>query len=200
MSTWISKALIIIPLLVSGCVMPGPTAGVSQGKSGAQSVVRQSLTVGELRLVGPSGFCPLPRTQQRVAGADFVAFAPCGGDTGAILAATIGGGGSASGITLKQSTLAPYFETDEGKAALRGAGSRDQISVHEVADYKGAVVLRLTREASGKGSDSWRALMQIEGRLVTLSVRPRTGLAIAGPDGRKMITRFVDAMRRANEA
>lgn len=199
MSTWISKAL-IIPLLVSGCVMPGPTAGVSQGKNGGQSVVRQSLTVGGLSLVGPSGFCPLPRTRQRVAGADFVAFAPCGGDTGAILAATIGGGGSAAGIVLKQSVLAPYFETEEGKAALRGAGSRDQISVHEVADYKGAVVLRLTREAKVKAGDSWRALMQIEGRLVTLSVRPRQGLSIAVPDGRRLITRFVDAMRNANGA
>ena len=100
MSTWISKTL-IIPLLVSGCVMPGPTAGVSQGNSGAQSDLRQSLQFGALKLEGPSGFCPLAATQQKLAGADFVAFAPCGGDEGAILAATVGGADSAAGLTLK---------------------------------------------------------------------------------------------------
>jgi len=199
MSTWISKAL-IIPLLVSGCVAPGPTAGVSQGNTGANSELRQSLRVGALRLAGPSGFCPLATTQRKLAGADFVAFVPCSGGEGAILAATVGGPESAAGLTLEKVALGPYFATEEGKAALRGTGSTDQINVQEVADYKEAVLLRLTRVANGKSSDSWRALMQIEGRLVTLTVRPRQGQAVAGPDGRKLITRFVDAMRSANAA
>lgn len=199
MSTWISKA-ILIPLLVSGCVLPGPTAGVSQSKSGAQNEVLQTLGLDGLTLVGPSGYCPITRTQKRLAGADFVVFAPCGGDKGAILAATLGAEGSAAGITLKRAVMAPYFETDDGKAALRGAGSQDSISVHEVADYKGAVVLRLTRESQGQTSDSWRALMQIEDRLVTLSVRSHQGMTIAQPDGRRLIARFVDAMRVANGA
>ncbi|WP_323005353.1 hypothetical protein [Pseudorhodobacter sp.] len=192
MSTWISKTVLLLPLLVSGCVMPDATAG------GGQGAVRQSLSLGGLELVGPSGFCPVSTTQQRLAGADFVAFAPCSGEKGPILAATIGGEGSAAGITLKRDLMAPYFETSEGQAALRGAGNTDAISVHEVADYKGAVVLRLTRQSKGKSNDSWRALMQSSGRLVTLSVRPRSGTEIPQTDGRRLVTRFVDAMRRAN--
>jgi hypothetical protein len=195
MSTWTSKA-VLLSLLLSGCVAPDGTAGGGQSKSG----VRQTITVAGLKVAGPAGFCPLPDTERSVSGADFVAFAPCGGDAGAILAATIGGKGSAEGIILKQSTLGPYFETEDGMAALRGAGSRDTISVHEVVDYKSAVVLRLTRVTRDGQSDSWRALMQIGGRLVTLSVRPRQGQTIAGQTGRKMITRFVDALQGANRA
>lgn len=191
MSTWISKAA-LISLLLSGCVAPDGTAG------GNQSGARQTLTVAGVRAAGPSGYCPLPTTKQRVAGAEFVAFAPCGGDAGAILAATIGAEGSATGITLKQAILAPYFATEEGKAALRGAGNKDNISVHEVADYKAAVVLRLTRVSGAASSDSWRALMAVNGRLVTLSVRPRQGQTIAAQEGRRFITRFVDALRGAN--
>jgi hypothetical protein len=195
MSTWISKA-VLLSLCLSGCVMPDGTAGVSQSKN----VVRQTLGLDGVTMVGPSGYCPVPVTQQRVSGADFVAFAPCNGGTGAILAATLGAEGSAEGITLKRTTMGPYFATEQGMAALRGAGNQDQISLHEVDDYKGAVVLRLTRQNQGKPSDSWRALMQIKGRLVTLSVRPRQGMTVGKPDGRRLIARFVDAMRGANGA
>lgn len=199
MSTWISKAL-IISLLVSGCVMPAATPGVSQSSNGAKGDLRQMLRVGGVKMAGPSGFCPLEATQQSVGGADFVAFAPCGGDPGAILAATVAGRESASGVPLNSETLGPYFKTEDGKAALRGAGRKDEINVHEVTDYKGAVVLRLTRTARGKGVDSWRAVMQLDGRLVTLTVRPRQGQSVAPRDGQRLITRFVDAILGANKA
>jgi|GEM_PF-1958337 len=203
MSIWTSKTLItafLVSGLVSGCVMPDAAPGVSQSSTGAQSEMRQSLRIGALRLVGPSGFCPLTSTQQKLAGADFVAFVPCGGDEGAILAATIGGKDSAAGLTLKKATLGPYFATDAGLDALRGAGSSDPITVHEVADYQGAVVIRLTRTADGAAVQSWRALLQIDGRLITLSVRPRQDQTVTGAQGRRLITRFVDAMRGANAA
>jgi hypothetical protein len=197
MSTWISKA-IVISLLLSGCVLPDGMAAVSQSKSSDQNALPQFIQLESLVLVGPSGFCPLPGTQRKLSGADFVAFAPCGGDKGAILAATIGDEGSAAGVTLTSAVLAPYFETRDGKAALRGAGSKDEINVHEVVDYRGAVVLRLTREDAGKARDSWRALMEIQGRLITLSVRPLDGMAIPGRDGHSLVTRFIKAMKTAN--
>ena len=203
MSTWISKSLVtpfLISVLVSGCVMPDAAPGVSQSSTGAQSDMRQSLRIGALKLAGPSGFCPLTTTQQKLAGADFVAFAPCSGDEGEILAATIGGADSAAGLILKKAALGPYFATDAGIDALRGAGNSDAITVHEVTDYNDAVVIRLTRTADGAPTQSWRAVMQIDGRLVTLTVRPRQDQTMTGAQGRRLITRFVDAMRGANAA
>ena len=193
MSTWISKAL-LFPLLISGCVAPGVTGGA--GEKG--DAPPRSIVVSGVKLAGPNGFCPLPSTKQSVGGAEFVAFAPCDGRAAAILAATVGAQGSADGITLTQATLAPYFQTEEGKAALRGAGSRDAIAVQEVGDYKGAVILRLTRGTKGQVSTSWRALMQVRGRLVTLSLRPRQGQVVDPTEGRRQISRFVDALRGGN--
>ena len=199
MSTWISKAL-IIPLLVSGCVLPDAIAGGAQSNTGAKSDLRETMQVGGLKLAGPSGFCPLEATQQSVGGAEFVAFAPCSGDAGAILAATVGGKNSAAGLTMKSEVLGPYFRTEDGLAALRGAGRQDDISVHDVADYKGTVILQLTRIVKGQATESWRALMQVDGRLVTLTVRPRQGQTVPARDGKRLITRFVDAIQGANRA
>jgi hypothetical protein len=194
MSTWTSKAALLL-LLLSGCVAPDSAAGPQ-----ATTAARQTLSFGGIRIAGPAGFCPLPRTQRLLDDASFVAFAPCDGKLGSILAATVGPEGSASGIALKRSTMGPYFETENGKAALRGAGNNDGISVHEVSEYKGAVVLRLTRVSQGKPSDSWRAVMQVDGRLVTLTVRARQNSTLAASSGTRLVTRFVDAMVGANAA
>lgn len=189
MSTWISKA-VLFPLLLSGCVAPGVTGGAGA----VQTEQPRGITVSGVKLAGPNGFCALPNTRRSMGGAEFVAFAPCDGRTAAILAATVGAQGSADGITLTRTALAPYFQTEEGKAALRGAGSKDPIAVQEVSDYKGAVILRLTRGSNS----SWRALMKVQGRLVTLTLRPRQGQVVDPIEGRRQITRFVDALRRGN--
>lgn len=94
--------------------------------------------------------------------------------------------------------MAPYFQTEEGVAALRGAGNRDAIAVHEVRDYKDAVVLRLTRKSTAGESNSWRALMQARGRLVTLTVRPRQGQTLSLAEGQNRIRQFVTALQRVN--
>ncbi len=194
MSTWTSKAAVLL-LLLSGCVAPDGTAGPQATKA---SAARQMLSFGGIKLAGPAGFCPLPRTQRLLDDASFLAFAPCDGKLGSVLAATVGSEGSAAGVTLRRSVMEPYFKTESGKAALRGAGSNDGISVHEVTDYNGAVILRLTRVTNGKPSDSWRALMQVDGRLVTLTVRARQNSTLAASSGTRLVTRFVDAMRGAN--
>lgn len=189
MSTWINRVL-LFPLLISGCVAPGIGAG--------QSGTRQSSSLAGLTVRGPSGFCPADETKRRISGAEFVAFVPCGTSSRAILATTIGAAGSAEGISLTKAVMGPYFETSEGKAALRGDGRDDAVSVHEVTESSGAVVLRLTRNNQGRAVNSWRALMQIGGRLVTLSVRPRQGMALSSAEGRRLISGFVTAMQSAN--
>jgi hypothetical protein len=198
MSTWISKA-VLASFLLSGCVVSDIGTGLtSNDNGGGQGEPPASIILAGLKVTGPSGFCPVQDSRQRVGEAEFAALAPCSGMPGPILATTIGEAGSSEGISLAASVLRPYFETVEGQSALRGAGNRDLISVHEVTDVSGAVVLRLTRESNGRSGDSWRALMQIDGRLITLSVRPRHGEAMSITEGQRLIGRFVRAMRGAN--
>ncbi|MGO4909735.1 hypothetical protein ACEN2J_15530 [Pseudorhodobacter sp. W20_MBD10_FR17] len=194
MSIWISKA-VLISLLLSGCVMPDSTGGDLASGAGAEPT---TLSFADIELAGPAGFCPLPSTQRLLDDASFVAFAPCNGKLGPVLAATVGSSASATGITLKSSTMGPYFNTQDGKSALRGENSNDDINVHAVDDYKAAVILQLTRVAQGQPSESWRALMQVDGRLVTLTVRPRQNTTLTPASGKRLITRFIDAMRAAN--
>ncbi len=189
MSIWINKAILapalLVVVLLSGCVAPG---------GGSPGVI----DLGGVKVSGPQGFCPVLNSRQRVDGAEFVALAPCSGTPGAILVATIGPAGSAAGLGLSAAVLKPYFQTSEGQRALRGEGSNDVISVHEVQDLGGAVVLRLTREGNAGTGDSWRALLQIDGRLITLSVRPRQDGTLPAQEGQRLIGRFVTAIRRAN--
>ncbi len=191
MSIWTSKAL-LVAVLLSGCV-------AADGGTGTSAPPR-TIALGGLKVAGPQGFCPVQNARQRVGNAEFVALAPCDGGQGAILAATIGAPGSADGLRLTSAVLAPYFGTPEGQRALRGEGSTDVIKVHEVQDLGGAVVLRLTRDGAGQGRDSWRALMQVQGQLITLTVRPRQGGSLPASEGQRLISRFVTAMRRVNGA
>jgi hypothetical protein len=184
MSTWISKALLL--LLLGACVaIPGRQQ-------------QEGITLSGVKLAGPPGFCALPDTRQTIAGAGFVAFAPCDGRTAAVLSATVGDEGSAEGITLTKDALGPYFVTDQGRAALRGAGNTDVVAVQGVSEHRGSVILRLTRQSGGPPVTAWRALMAVDGRLVTLSLRPRCGQVVATDQGRLQMTRFVDALRRGN--
>ncbi|MDN5787926.1 hypothetical protein [Pseudorhodobacter sp.] len=188
MFTWISKTL-LLPLLMSGCVAPGSGDGNA----------RQTLALAGLRVVGPSGYCSLTNTRQRVSGSEFVAVVPCKGQGDMVLSATIGAPGSADGINLSAATLRPYFATEEGKAALRGAGNRtDQIAVHAVQDIPGAVILRVRRKSPGEVGESWRALMQIKGQLITLSARARQGKSVPEGSERRLIGQFVATMLAAN--
>jgi hypothetical protein len=197
MSTWISKA-VLFALLLSGCVAPDGTAGLLP-KAGANAPEqRQALTVSGVKLAGPQGFCLLPGTRQRVSGADFVAFGSCDGASGPILTATVGAQGSAAGLVLNVATMAPYFKSENGLAALRGPGNQDRIAVRGVSDYQGAVLLRLTRETAAGKSEQWRALTRVGGRLVTLTVRPRPGQTLATAEGRRRARQFLDALRGAN--
>ena len=195
MSTWISKTVLAL-LLLSGCVAPDGVAGLLAGAG--QSEPRQSLTVSGVKLAGPAGFCPLPDTRQLLGGAGFMAFAPCDGRAAEVLTATIGAEASAEGIVLTRASMAPYFQSVEGVAALRGEDNRDGIAVHEVREHNTAVVVRLTRETSAGRTDQWRAFMQIGGRLVTLTVRPQQGQALSAAKGKSRIAQFVDSMRGAN--
>lgn len=192
MSTWISKACICV-FLVSGCVAPDTTASPQLGQA-----ERRGVALSGVKLAGPAGFCPLARTRQKFDGAEFVAFAPCDGSEGAILAATVGPMGGAKGVVLTKAALGPYFDTSEGKDALRGAGSNDDITIHDLRDIPGGITLGLTRSAEDQKSESWRTLMAVRERLVTLSVRPRQGKTMSDSVGRRHIDRFAAAVRRAN--
>jgi hypothetical protein len=152
----------------------------------------------------PQGYCAAPVGRTVVAGNSFVAFIPCAGSAvpRAVLTATLGPPGSALGIDLSGQALADYVTSPDGRRGLSRAGRADSVRVHEVIEAEGAVLIRLTDTAPApdpmERGESWRAVLALSGRLVTLTAAAADGTSLARNDGRALIGRFVRALRNAN--
>ena len=183
-------ALLVLALWLAGCV---PTGGVQIG-TGPQA----------FRIAAPSGYCLAEGAVARQRGSDFAAFTPCtpGGTATGVLSATVGAAGSAQPVDPQ--AMAAFFTSPAGRAALSRARDGRSVTVHQVLAADGAVLVRMTDRASppaaiGPG-ESWRAVMAVDGRLVTLSASPARGTTLTPEAGRRLIGAFVTAMRRANTA
>jgi hypothetical protein len=196
MSIWTSKAAILLASLsLAACVAGGGARVVQFGPAGASGFA----------VAAPAGFCAAPDATNRIGRADFVAFARCAGTTGepALLTATVGAPGSAGPDDPDPQALAAFFTSDAGRRVLSLAGRADSVTVHEVQAVDGAVLVRLTDRStrSGRaGGESWRAVVAVGGRLVTLSAGGGAGVALPRENGRQIIGAFVRSVRGANGA
>lgn len=192
MSTWTSKVpLAASCLLLAACVAGGGTGTVRFATADAP----------DFAIAAPSGFCVANDSLSRLGASKFAAFTRCNG-TGAVLTATVGPPGSGVGLDLSGQALADYFTGTEGRAALSRAGRAATVRVHDVTGSSDAVLVRLTDTAPrpseiGPG-ESWRAVLSISGRLVTLAVAPGRTDPLSPAAARTLIERFVAATRAAN--
>jgi hypothetical protein len=192
MSTWTSK----VPLAASGLLLAACVAG-----GGTGTVRFATADAPDFAVAAPSGFCVADDSLSRLGASKFAAFTRCNG-TGAVLTATVGPPGSGVGLDLSGQALADYFTSTEGRAALSRAGRAATVRVHDVTGSSDAVLVRLTDTAPrpseiGPG-ESWRAVLSISGRLVTLAVAPGRTDPLAPAAARTLIERFVAATRAAN--
>ena len=191
MSTWTSKVLgPALCLSLAACV------------AGGAGTVRFGPPEGPgFAVAAPSGFCTARDSLSRLGTSDFVAFTRCSG-AGPVLTATVGAPGSGAGVDLSGAALAAYFTSAEGRAALSRSGRAEAVTVHEVLEAEGAVLVRLTdasRRPSEIGAgDKWRAVLAVQDRLVTLAAAPGRGGTLGRDAGRALIGRYVAATRAAN--
>ncbi len=151
----------------------------------------------------PQGFCAAPEGRATLDGQSFVAFTPCAASAPAVvLTATVGPAGSAEGLDLSGRAVAGVLTTPAGRALLSRSGRAATVRVHEVIVAEGAVLVRLTDTAPAPApmapGEGWRAVLQVAGRLVTLSVAGTEAAPLDRGAGRALIGRFVRAIRAAN--
>ena len=176
-------------LALAGCV---PTGGVQIG-SGPDA----------FRIAAPAGYCLAEGAVARQRGSDFAAFTPCTpASAGGILTATAGVAGSAQPVD--PASMAAFFTSSAGRRALSRARDAGSVTVHQILAADGAILVRMTDRAPppaalGPG-ESWRAVMAVDGRLVTLTASPARGTPLSQDAGRRLIGAFVAAMRAANAA
>ena len=183
----------LLACLLAGCVMP-----TSAGKPVA-------VLAGDLRVAPPEGYCIDPSSHRETGDSALVLIGRCAGQTDtapALLTAAIGPAGSAIGIDpgVNGAQIAAFFETDRGRAALSRRGRAKDVTVNEVILQADALLLHLTdrgQEASVQ-PESWRALLPVDGRLVTLTASGPEATPLSAAAGKQIIAAFVAAMRRAN--
>lgn len=201
MSIWTSKrplaAIGLCLALLAGC---DPIVG-----SGPIRV--QPVLGGVVRVAGPAGYCIEPGAVLERAGSAIVLIGRC--DKGeqsqiapAILTVAVGEAGSGLPVASSGTELAAFFASDGGRAALSRSGRARTVRVLEAAAVQDAFLIRLTdtspnRDGPGQ-PESWRAVVTLGERLVTLSVTGTVQAPLDRNAGRALIDRFVAAMQAAN--
>lgn len=189
MSTWTSRAAAALPvLLLAACVGSGPRS--AQLGEGAEAFF----------VAGPPGYCTARQAVTQTETSAFAAFARCtsGASASPILTATVGAPGS--GGTLDAPAVAAFFSAPDGRRALSRAGDPDSVTVHEVLRTEDAVLIRLTDLSPGSPGEgeSWRAVLTVGDRLVTLSAIGGRDAPFTREEGRILTRAFIGAILRAN--
>lgn len=205
MSTWTSRAALALlaAAFLSACV----AGGIGGSAPGSMAVLGGSVTVA-----GPRGFCVDSTASRDGREAAFVLLGSCASLSGsplapapqvpAILTASVLAGGAE--LVAETEPLAAFFRSPAGRAALSRSGEADTVEVLETVARNGAIFLRV-RDTSASGPEGppvepeyWRAILALNGRLVTLSALGHKARPLSGGAKRAAIEAFLARMRAAN--
>ncbi|TCO73517.1 hypothetical protein [Rhodovulum euryhalinum] len=223
MSTWISDPLPrgrsiaagLVALALAGCVGGGPGATAGLGGFAASRAAPQKVTLsdGVVAIAGPRGFCIDGTATRDGENGAFVLMASCAAITGrrtaptpatdalltASVAANPGPGGSPEDRAL---VLARYFSSDEGRAALARDGRAASVTVDQMFDRDGLFFLRARDRSAGLKAglrdDHWRAIFEVNGRIVTASVVGFETTPISDEAALAVLREFADRIRTAS--
>lgn len=211
-STWISDfrgIWLALPalLLVSACAELGAGASLF-GAPSQQAKVAD----GEITIVGPPGFCVDRSSLSRTASGDFVLLASCASISGnpsartpgkpAVLTATVSIQPVAS-IDRSFDRLAGFFKSDKGRAALARDGRASSVKILQTRNAGGAFIVKVRdsspARARGLEPEYWRALFDLRGRIVTLSVIEFSDKPMSDAEALATLLDFINGVRLANE-
>lgn len=183
-------------LLLAGCLpMPG---AAPRG---------QSVLGGAVRIAAPGGYCIDPAAGLQAADTALVLIGRCTGGPGtlrapAILTIAVGRQGTGFEVATSGDELTAFFSSDQGRAALSHTGRAKTVTLLETLVVREAFLMRLRDSSPNPDSpgqaESWRAVLAVAGRLVTLTVTGTTRSPLSRDAGRALLDRFVAAMQAAN--
>lgn len=213
MFIWTSKtfgvraAAILALTSLSGCVVDNIGAATTPG---ARAML---VSQGAVTVAGPAGYCIDKGTSKDRSSGAFVLLGTCAaltktpgaGQPGvpAILTASILPG-APKGSRMSESfpATARFFRSQPGRAALSGSGNPDDVSVADVVSRGEVLYLRLTDRSIAAGQtlapEYWRAIMAINGRIVTLSALSLRDRPMPASAKRRILEAFVARMLATN--
>lgn len=97
-------------------------------------------------------------------------------------------------------TLESFFDTEAGRAALARDGAADSVEILDVGRSNDALILHATDQSAAPGiaPEYWRALFDLEGRFVSVSLFGVAEAPIDPEDGRATLTAQVASLRAVN--
>ncbi|MDR5651009.1 hypothetical protein [Ruixingdingia sedimenti] len=184
---------------------------LAPGGAGAEGAApaRIALAGGEVVIRGPRGYCADPgavrgATMAVLAGCDSLAPGGAAPRDRAILTAAVTPGGLGLPLDAATEVLVAWFTSREGLAALSRAGKPETVMVHEARRSKGAFSLHLSDRAPFPGGavapGYWRAILDLGGHVVTLSVYAPAAAALDREAGFAILRDFVAAVQAENRA
>ena len=209
MFTWTSKGLIAAAALMAlaACQVTDP-APVSRFSDPPPT--RMGVANGQVIVAGPRGFC-IDREVSRDArgAAALTVLSSCRGlgagmfgpapPHPAVLTAAVAPEGRQIDVEAAAAGLGAYFLSDRGRAALSRSGRAATVQVQEHFAEDGAYLLYLADSTpfswGAVQPDYWRALLQVGGRMVTVSVLAVPEVPLSRDLGLALLRDFISALR-----
>jgi hypothetical protein len=193
MFTWISKASpLALIFWLAACQM---TPGLSIDQDRARTL---SVLGGAVKVAAPPGYCVDRKLARQQSDGAVVLIGRCTATSAqfpVVITVTIGAAASAGAIADGGATLAAFFETTAGRAALSQSGRAETVTIVQSGALGGVYTLQIQEAEVG---DYWRAVFGLSGRLVTLSIQAPLGQSLDQSSGQRLLNATIAALRRAN--
>ena len=207
MSTWISRLALGFGLALTACV-PGEFGGMSGAATRSLQVSGGAVTVAP-----PQGYCIDRKASRDGAEGAFVLIGTCAALSGvrsagpsarpAVLTASVLNGAPAEGIAGILPQMTRFFGTDAGRSALSRSGDAGAVDLIQAVSQGDTLYLRVADRSKAEAQvepEYWRAVLALNGRMVTLSALSLERFPLGPDEKRKVLEAFVSRMRAANRA
>lgn len=216
MSTWTNKLRLLgVASLLSGCLGTGGVQAppVSPNAPSGAPPTRMAVAGGTVLLAAPKGFCIDRLASRETHGAEALAvFSSCrrlgaglftpAPRYPALLTAAVSPPGRVIEIDDHKPALEAFFASVPGRELLSRAGRTETVVIHHNFAHDGVWYLHLNDSAPFQWGDVqvdyWRALLPVNGRMVTLSVLNPSRDPISKADGFELLQQFVTEMRQSS--
>ena len=200
MSTWISKSCALAAVFA--------LAACAEGLNITRNAPEAVRLPSGLVVKGSRGWCVDASTLQNTDEASVVVFGSCAAiaknallprpDVPGIITVSVD---NSDAGTAPADILDAYFATEQGRAALARDGRPDSVRILESRQADDALFLHAVDRSglpTNVAEDYWRAIFDLGGRFVTVSLVGLTDDPIDRDDGLRTLEAQVDRLRAAN--
>lgn len=169
---------------------------------------------GAVVVAGPTGFCVDPGASHADDSGAFVLLGSCASISGvrdgqkpslrAVLTAAVSAGTTGGAIEGSEPQLGAFFRSPAGRRALSRSGNPETVKVLGITHTEGVLILHARDTSAFPGQsvspDYWRALFDLNGHIVTLSVISVPQAPFTDASGLRALETFVGHVRGASPA